>query len=106
MTLEPIQSLEFLYFMVNAVMMELSLPAAKMKKIRAESRKLLNAGQISARALSKLISKMNTANQVIPPAPLFYRHLQMDLTMALRAADQDYETILTLSPESREELIL
>ena len=42
---------------------------------------------------------------VIPPAPLFYRSLQMDLTMALRRADQDYETHLNLSPDSREELI-
>ena len=31
-TLEPTQSLEFLGFMVNTVMMELSLPAVKVKK--------------------------------------------------------------------------
>jgi hypothetical protein len=47
---------------------------------------------------------MNATNQVIPPAPLFYRHLQMDLAKALRAADQDYETTLTLSQNSREKL--
>ena len=65
----------------------------------------MEVGQISAWALSRLIGKMNAANQVIPPASLFYRHLQMDLARALRAADQDYEIILTLSPESGEELI-
>ena len=104
-TIEPAQSVEFLGFVVNAVTMELSLPAEKLKKIRAESRKLLEAGQVSARALSRLIGKMNAANQVIPPAPLFYRNLQMDLAAALRGSDQDYESSLTLSLDSKEELI-
>ena len=40
------------------------------RKIWAESRKLLEAGQVSARALSRLIGKMNATNQVIPPPPL------------------------------------
>ena len=70
---DPTQKLEFLGFMVNTMTMELSLPSEKLKKIRAESRKLLGAGQVSARALSRLIGKMSAANQVIPPAPLFYR---------------------------------
>lgn len=103
--LEPTQTIEFLGFTVNSVIMELSLPAEKLKRIRVESRKLLEAGQISAHALSRLIGKMNATNQVIPPAPLFYRQLQMDLKTALRAADQDYQTTLTLSFNSRKELI-
>ena len=100
--LDPSQYLEFLGFMVDTTKMELSLPAQKMKKIRAESRQILEAELVTARTLS---GKMNATNQVIPPAPLFYRSLQMDLTMAQRRADQDYETHLNLSPDSREELI-
>ena len=42
-TLIPTQSLEFLGFSVDSRTMELSLPAHKLKKIRAESRKLLGA---------------------------------------------------------------
>ena len=102
--LDPTQSLEFLGFLVNSLTMELSLPTGKLKKIRAESRKLLGAEQITNRALSRLIGKMSAANQVIPPSPLFYRHLQMDLTESLRVSDQNYETTLTLSHESKEEL--
>ena len=102
---EPIQILEFLGFTVNTVLMELSLPPGKIKTIRAESRKLLEAEQVSARALSRLIGKMNATNQVIPPAPLFYRYLQMDLKAALRLSDQDYETFLSLSPGSKVELV-
>ena len=102
---DPTQKLEFLGFMVNTMTMELSLPSEKLKKIRAESRKLLGAGQVSARALSRLIGKMSAANQVIPPAPLFYRYLQMDLSAALRAGCQNYETTLQLSQDSKEELV-
>ena len=51
--LEPSQSLEFLGFTVNTATMELSLPAGKLKKIREESRKLLEAGQVSACTLSR-----------------------------------------------------
>ena len=49
---------------------------------------------------------MNAASQVIPWASLFYRSLQMDLKAYLRALDQDYKTLLVLSPESKDELIL
>ena len=84
--------------------MELSLPTEKLKKIRAESWKLLGEGLISCCALSRLIGKMNTANLVILPAPLFYRYLQMDLTEALGKADQEYETHLYLLSDSKEEL--
>ena len=83
----------------------MSLPPLKIKQIQAESRKLLEAGQISTRALSRLVGKMSAASQVIPPAPLFYRSLQIDLKAALRASDQDYESLLVLGPESRDELI-
>ena len=97
--------MEFLGFMVNTVSMELTLQPKKLKKIRAESWKMLGeAEQISARALSRLIGKMNATNQVIPPAPLFYRNLQINLTAALRLADQDYEMTLSLSPDSTEKL--
>ena len=103
--LKPAQSREFLGFTINIVTMELSLPAVKLKKIWAESRKLLQAGEVLTRTLSRLIGRMDAPHQVIPPAPLFYRHLQMDLIAALRASNQDYESSLSLSLDSKEELV-
>ena len=55
--IEPTQSLEFLGFSLDTTTMELSLPAEKLKKIRAESRKLLGEERVTARALSRLIGK-------------------------------------------------
>ena len=100
--LEPTQPLVFLGFTVDTTKMELSLPPDKLKKIRAEARKLMGAEPVSARSVARLLGKMSATTEVILQAPLFYRHLQMDLTTALRAACQDYETVVMMSPGSRD----
>ena len=102
--LSPAQVMEFLGFTVDRVLMELRLPGEKMKKIRAEARKLAREGQVTARALSRLVGKMQATSKVIPPAPLFYRHLQMRLTETLEQSSQNYDSFLTLSRLEREEL--
>ena len=53
--------------------------------------------RVSAHVLSRLIGEMNDTSKVIPPALLFYRHLQMSLTQALDQRLQNYDTFLTLS---------
>ena len=103
--LGPTQSLEFLGFSVNTTNMELSLPPEKMKKIRVEARKLQKEESLPARTLARLLGKMNATAQVIPPAPLFYHHLQRDLTQALWKSSQSYDTCLTLSQYSSDELV-
>ena len=104
--LQPSQSLVFLGFTVDTTPRWSS--AYHRTKSRKSERKLENCW---GRSLSPpthfhdFLGKMNATTEVIPPAPLFFRHLQMDLAAALRAAAQDYETQLSLSPASREELI-
>ena len=95
----------FLGFTIDSINLELRLPPEKLKKIRVEAWKLVGAELISARSLARLLGKMTATSNVIPPAPLFYRHLQMDLAKALRADVQNYETELRLSSASKEELI-
>ena len=101
----PAQTLEFLGLIVDTLSMELRLPLNKLKKIRAESRKLAREQTTPARSLARLLGKMNATTPVIPPAPLFCRHLQMSLTRALEEGSQSYETLVTLSLEGREELM-
>ena len=48
--LKPTQLLEFLGFPINRVVMGLSLPPAKIKKIQVQSLKLLEVWQLSAKA--------------------------------------------------------
>ena len=73
--LAPTQEIEFLGFTVNSTKMEIRLPGEKIKKIRAEAGKALQAHILSALTLSYLLGKMNAATQVIPMAPLYYRNL-------------------------------
>ena len=104
--LEPAQSMEFLGLTVDTVAMELKLPVEKIKKIRAETRSMATVEHTctSARAIARLMGKINATSRVIPPAPLFYHHLQMALSEALNSNSQCYETQVSLSPYSREEL--
>ena len=75
-----------------------------MKMIRAESRKLLKEQVTSARVLARLLGKMNATACVVPPAPLFYRHLQMALSSALEENAQNYDSRVNLPTACREEL--
>ena len=103
--LHPSQSIVFLGFTIDTTKMELSLPPDKIKKIRVEAQKLLGVELVSTHSLSQLLGGINATTEVIPPAPLFFRCLQMDLAAALGVATQDYKTHLSLSPASKEELI-
>ncbi len=100
----PGQVMEFLGMSVDSTKMELRLPAKKLKDIRAEARKLAQQREISVRALSRLVGKMNAASHTIPPAPLFFRNLQMAMTEALNASNQNYEVEVTLSQDCLDEL--
>ena len=103
--LTPSQTIEFLGLSVSSIDMELRLPLAKIKQIRAEARKMMRMAEPpSARTLARLLGKMNSTTCVIPPAPLFYRSLQMALSNTLETHSQNYEGLVMLLPDSLEEL--
>ena len=103
--LTPSQTIEFLGLSVSSIDMELRLPLAKIKQIRAEARKMMRMAEPpSARTLARLLGKMNSTTCVIPPAPLFYRSLQMALSNTLETHSQNYEGLVMLRPDSLEEL--
>ena len=102
---EPTQEIEYLGVILDTTSMELKLPGEKLKKIRLEAGKIARGAEpLTARILSRLIGKMNAASQVVPPAPLFYHHLQRALSQALELGNQSYETRATLPEEAKEEL--
>ena len=70
-----------------------------MKQIHKEVTQLLVRESVSACQLLQFLGKPNAASQVMLVAPLFYRALQKDLQVA-----QDYENLVRLSKDSREEL--
>jgi len=67
------------------------------KKIRAETRHILEGSQVTARKLSQLLGQLQAATRAIPLALLFYRQLQQALQRAVEQSDQDYSVQLVRS---------
>ena len=101
---QPTQRVEFLGMIIDSTYMELQVPGEKLKKIRTEAKKVIQSNLLPVREISRLIGKMTSMAQAIPPAPLFYCNLQRDASLSLAKGNQQYETPCQLSPESREEL--
>ena len=102
--LNPAQTLEFLGLLVDSQGLQLKLPGEKMKQIRKEAMQLLAKESVSARQLSQFLGKLNAASQAMLVAPLFYRALQKDLQIALTQGAQNYEHLMILSRDAKEDL--
>jgi len=96
---------EFLGLSVDSMAMEVRLPVVKIKQIRAEAHKLVRQKSVLAHMLAQLLGKMNATNCVLPPGPLFYRHLQIALTNTLEQSSQCYEALVSLTQDCLDELI-
>ena len=103
--MSPTQELEFLGMVVNTNTLIVSLPADKIRQIRSEATRIFNMASLSACLLSHFLGKLNAATQAVAPAPLFFRYLQQDLHSTLAHGNQDYETLLSLSCQAKEELV-
>jgi len=93
----PTQELEFLDTIVNSNTLLVSLLADKFRQRQSEY-------PTWPLCQPDFFGKLSAATQAIPSAPLFYRCLQRDLQVALVDSDQNYETFLSLSQASQEEL--
>ena len=98
------QTIEFLGLTIDTINMELLLLLHKINMIQVESRKLLREGTTLVCALACLLGKMNAIACVIPPAPLFYCHLQMALANMLERNLQNYDSWVILLTTCLEDL--
>ena len=101
--LTPTLEIEFLGFTVNSIEMELKLPGEKVKKIKSETGNALQSHTLSALVLSRIIRKMDVANQAIPMAPIYYRNLQACPREA-QQEDENYSSVIVLTEEAKKEL--
>ena len=102
--LNPTREIDFLGFSINSESLTMKLPGNKLKKTRADAKKLRAQTNHPTIAVSRLLGKLNHAAQAIPPAPLFYRNLQSCLQKALEEGSQNYDYPCRLSHEALEEL--
>ena len=102
--LTPTRQIEFLGFLVDSVAMTLSLPKEKIKKAKKACQAILDSQGPTIREISKLLGYLTSTIQAVFPAPIHFRHLQIEKNQALNAY-QDYSTIIQLSQLAREELM-
>ena len=79
-------------------------PRGEIRKIIQEAHHLLSLNSPSAQQLSQLLGKLNATTPALQMAPLFCRSLQVCLKQALSANQQNYQTMVQLSPQAREDL--
>ena len=101
--LNPTQSIEFLGFHINSIMLTISLPLDKVKGIRKECQKVLENPDITIRELARLLGKLSASIQAVFPAPLHYRHIQAVKKRSL-ALHGGYESQVYWTAEALEEL--
>jgi len=102
--LEPTQNLEYLGFLIDSQKMTLSLPDRKVQDLINMCHSILREKSVTVRQLSKLIGKLNASVMAVLPAPLHYRHLQMQKSRELLKANLNYDSVLSLSADCREEI--
>ena len=99
----PVQKIEFLGYIVDSVSMTLSLPRAKIDKIKKKCNALLREPSTTVRKVSSLLGCFTDSLQAFFQAPLHYRMLQKDKHLALNQ-NKSYESKVQLSPGSIEEI--
>ena len=102
--ISPCKQIEYLCFIVDSVAMKLYIPEKKVAGIRQQCLDLLWTGKTSVRLLAKVIGKLTATIKTIRPAPLQYRHLQHLKSQVLHRNHQNYETVVALSVEFKQEM--
>lgn len=100
----PSQELTFLGFVLNSVLMRVSLTPDKASSIKHACQKLLVDKQPTIRTVSRVIGLLVASFPGVMYGPLFYRHLEFDKTHALKLNLGNFDAVLTLSHESLAEL--
>ena len=105
--LSPAQQVEYLGYLINSKNLTLSLPQRRlltMLTIRETCLHVLTSSSIRVRMLSQLIGMLTSTVLAVLPAPLHYRFLQMQKTKGLLANHQNYNALVTMTADCREEL--
>ena len=99
----PVQTIQYLGFLVNSREMKIRLTEEKIVQITIACRKAREKGSLSVRELARLIGKMTVTLPAVHPAPLWYRELQCLKNQTLQRS-HSFETSAKLTQEALLEL--
>ena len=102
--LKPVQVLIFLGFVLDSVNMTVSLTQEKIQGIKEKCNKMMTLTELPIWELASFIGLLVSSLPGVLYGPLFYRHLEMDKTTALRQNKGNYNAHMKLSQESLSEI--
>ena len=97
----PTHEIEFLGFIINSILMTISLPQRKILKIQNACASFLQSKTITKRELASIIGLLNSSSMAVIPGPLFIRGLQAQL---ISVPHLRWRAPITLSADSRQDL--
>ena len=102
--LQPQQKIDFLGFVLDSITMTVTLTAAKAMKVRSASQNLLFQKTTTIRSVAQVIGFLVSSFPAVEYAEMHYRHLELDKISALRANKENFDSIMSLSVQSKTEL--
>ena len=101
---QPTQSLEFLRFVLDSILIRVTIPVAKVDKILALCRFFLAKGLFTIRHVASLFGTHVSTFPGVELGPPHYRRLERDKDIALRDTLGDFDGLLSLSLEGIQDL--
>ena len=101
---EPRQIITFLGFVLNSVAMTVALTPGKASKLVTKAKTILGKQSPFIREVSELIGLMVSSFPGVMHGPLFYRQLELDKAIALKANNGNFDAVMTLSDTSKSDL--
>ena len=103
--LKPVKEIEFLGFIINSLTMSVRLSASKSAKVQAACRKLLQSEHISIQDAADVVGLLLSSLSAVQYGESYYRKLKIDKKFALRQNQGDFDAPMTLSDNSKSELL-
>ena len=102
--LQPCQKLVFLDFILDSILMRVYLTPDKTDRVVSACQMLLNRSYVSIREVAQVIGLTVSSLPAVQYGALFYRNIEIDKNEAFHKNKGNFETLMQLSPESREDL--
>ena len=89
---------------MNSVTLTVALTPEKATKLVTKATTVFAKQSPSVREVAELVGLMVASFPGVMHGPLFYRQLELDKVMALRASKGDFNALMTLSETSKSDL--
>ena len=101
----PAQIIEFLGFIINSILMTITLTRSKAVTLRELCEQLVSYNKPKIITVAKVVGKMVAAFPGVQHGPLFYRLLDNEKTAALKLSKGNYQAKMKLSIQAKEDLL-